>query len=133
MRMHDKRCLAKERRPVGEGRDKLPNLRAKGYSTHLRGERHASRSHVVDVREVRVCGVSPNITKGTANAVPFVMLVETTSHSPEGESVLQEGEEFFLGKASASRRTCAHGAYDTPYMCGNGNKNTPRIYDGIAR
>ena len=35
---------------------------------------HRGRSR----REVRVCGVSPNITKGTANAVPFVMLVETT-------------------------------------------------------
>lgn len=76
MRMYDKRCLAKERSPIGEGRGKPPNLRAKGYSSRLRGGRHASRSHVVDAREVRVCGWSPNITKGTANAVPFVMLVE---------------------------------------------------------
>lgn len=50
-----------------------------------------------------------------------------------GESVLRKGERFFLEGASASRRTCAHGAYGTPYMRGNGNENTSRIYDGIAR
>ena len=49
----------------------------------------------MDAREVRVCGWSPNITKGRRFAVLFVMLVETTSHSPDGESVLQRGRGSF--------------------------------------
>ena len=46
---------------------------------------------------------------------------------------LAKGKGLFWGEASASRRTCAHGAYDTPYMCGNGNENTSRVYGRFAR
>ena len=50
-----------------------------------------------------------------------------------GRKRLAKGKGLFLGRASASRRTCAHGAYDTPYMCGNGNENTSRVYGRFAR
>ena len=124
MRMYDKRCLAKERSPIGEGRGKPPNLRAKGYSSRLRGGRHASRSLVVDAREVRVRGWSPNITERTAFAVLSVMLVETTSHSPEGESVLQRGRGSFWVR----RRQAAELARIMMRVC-SGGVRTP---DGVA-
>lgn len=49
MRMYDKRCLAKERSPVGEGRGKLPNLRAKRY-IHASGERDMRHARMLWTR-----------------------------------------------------------------------------------
>ena len=49
MRMYDKRCLAKERSPVGEGRSKPPNLRAKGY-IHTCGERDMRHARMLWMR-----------------------------------------------------------------------------------
>ena len=95
MRMYDKRCLAKERSPVGEGRGKRPNLRAKGY-IHTRGERDMRHARMLWAR-AKFVTLSCLRAKQKGRCLPsfFALLVETTSRSPHGESVLQKRRNSF--------------------------------------